>query len=106
MIHWRRTHQIAPGMQAEAIALAKDWAAFWKEAAGVDLNISIVMTGTLGVGCASGDFESMGAFEAARAKMEASPKAQAFFKKFEQSERDGTSAFIPNTEHEEFWRDV
>ena len=106
MIHFLRTHTMAPGRQADAIALANHWAAIWKEEARIDLNVSIVMTGTLGVGCASGDFESMGAFEAAGAKMQASPKAQAFYKNVQQSERDSTSAFISNTEHEEFWRDA
>jgi hypothetical protein len=48
----------------------------------------------------------MAAFEAALAKMLASPKAQAFYKKFQQTERDGTCAYIPNTVHEEFWRDA
>ena len=97
---------MAPGRQSDAIALAKDWAAVWKEAAGVDLRISIVMTGTLGVGCASGDFESMGAFEAARGKVQATPKQQALQKNVQQMERDGTCPFIPNTVHEEFWRDA
>jgi len=106
MIHYRRTHPMAPGRQADAIALVKDWAAIWKESAGVDLRISIVMTGTLGVGCASGDFESMGAFEAARGKVQATPKQQALQKNFQQMERDGTCPFIPNTVHEEFWRDA
>ena len=102
MIQYRRTHPMAPGRQADAIALAKDWAAVWKEAAGVDLRISIVMTGTLGVGCVSGDFESMGAFEEARAKVDASPESKAFLKKYD----DGIMRFIPNTVHEEFWRDA
>lgn len=97
---------MAPGRQADALALAEHWAAIWKEAAKLDLTVSIVMTGTLGVGCASGDFESMGAFEAAGGKMQASPKAQAFYKMAQQSERDSTSAFISNTEHEEFWPDA
>jgi len=72
----------------------------------VELRCSEVITGTLGRICASADFESMAAFEAALAKMLASPKAQAFYKKFQQTERDGTCAYIPNTVHEEFWRDA
>ena len=105
MIHFRHTHPISPGRRSDAVHLVHEWAALWKDA-GVDLRCSEVITGTLGRMCGSADFESMAAFEAALAKMLASPKAQAFYKKFQQSERDGTSAFISNTEHEEFWRDA
>ena len=105
MIHYRRTHPISPGRHTDAIALAKEWAALWKDA-GVDLQCSEVITGTLGRACVSADFETMAAFEAARTRMEASPKTQAFNEKFNKEARDGTAAFIPNTEHEEFWRDA
>ena len=105
MIHARRTVQIAPGRQAEMVGCLHEFGLIWKDA-GVDLRCSEVTTGTLGRMCGSADFENMAAFEAARAKIMASPKAQAFSKKFQQSERDGTSAFISNTEHEKFWRDV
>jgi len=105
MIHLRRTSQIAPGRRSDAVLLVHEWAALWKDA-GVDLRCSEVTTGTLGRMCGSADFESMAAFEAALANMLASPKAHAFSKKFQQSQRDGTSVFISNTEHEEFWRDA
>ena len=105
MIHYRRTHPISPGRHADGVLLAHEWAALWKDA-GVDLRCSEVITGTLGRMCGSADFESMAAFEAALAKMLASPKAQAFYKKFQQMERDRTCAYIPNTVHEEFWRDA
>ena len=105
MIHFRRTHPISPGRRSDAVLLVHEWAALWKDA-GVDLRCSEVITGTLGRMCGSADFESMAAFEAALAKMLASPKAQAFYKKFQQTERDGTCAYIPNTVHEEFWRDA
>ena len=77
MIHFRRTHPISPGRRSDAVLLAHEWVALWKDA-GVDLRVSEVITGTLGRLCGSADFESMGAFEAARTRMEASPKAQAF----------------------------
>ena len=105
MIHFRRTHPISPGRRSDAVLLVHEWAALWKDA-GVDLRVSEVITGTLGRMCGSADFESMGAFEVALAKMLASPKAQVFYEKFQQMERDGTCAYIPNTAHEEFWRDA
>ena len=105
MIHYRRTHPISPGRHADGVLLAHEWAALWKDA-GVELRVSEVITGTLGRVCGSADFESMGAFEAARTRMEASPKAQAFYNKFQKKARDGTAALIPNTAHDEFWRDA
>ena len=54
MIHFRKTVQIAPGRQADAVARAHEWVAIFKEAAGVDLRVSVVTTGTLGRLCISG----------------------------------------------------
>ena len=105
MIHFRRTHPISPGRRSDAVLLAHEYVALWKDV-GVDMRCSEVITGTLGRLCGSADFESMGAFEAARTRMEASPKAQAFAQKFQKMARDGTHALIPNTAHEEFWRDA
>ena len=106
MIHVRTTHQIAPGRQADIVARAHEWAAIFKEAAGVDLRVSVVTTGTLGRLCTSADFESMGAFEAASAKGFGSPKGLALGAKHGQEDRDGTSLFVPGTTHEEIWRDA
>ena len=106
MIHFRRTLQIAPGRQADAVARLHEWAAVWKEAAGVDLRISIVMTGTLGRFCYSSDYESMGAREAAVAKTEAHPDGIALRAKVSQEQRDGTNPFVPGSIHDEFWRDA
>ena len=104
MIHHRRTVQIAPGRQADAVARAHEWVAIWKEAASVDLRVSVVTTGTLGRMCFSEDYESMGAVEALWAKGFGSPKALALMAKEDQEDRDGTSMFVPNTVHDEFWR--
>ena len=106
MIHYRRTKQIAPGRQADAVARAHEWVAIWKEAAGIDIRVSVVTTGTLGRLCWSSDYESMGAREAAEAKAYGSPKGKALWAKMQQEVRDGTSPFVPNTAHEEFWRDA
>ena len=106
MIHYRRTKQIAPGRQADAVARAHEWVAIWKEAAGIDIRISVVTTGTLGRICFSADFESMGAQEAAEAKAYGSPKGKALGAKSGQEERDGTSQFVPGTWHDEYWRDA
>ncbi|MEI8222004.1 MAG: hypothetical protein WCH91_15340 [bacterium] len=105
MIHYRRTHPISPGRHSDGVLLAHEWVALWKDV-GVDMRCSEVITGTLGRLCVSADFESMGALEAARTRMEASPKAQAFAQKFQKMARDGTAALIPNTAHEEIWRDA
>ena len=104
MIHFRTTLQIAPGRQADAVARAHEWVAIFKEAAGVTLGISVVTTGTLGRLCVSTDYESMSAWEALRAKGFGSPKALALGAKHSQEDRDGTSAFVPGTRHDEFWR--
>ena len=81
MIHWRRTHLIAPGRQADAVARAHEWVSIAKAAHGVDVRVSVVTTGTLGRLCWSADFESMGAREAAGAKAEAHPDWIALFAK-------------------------
>ena len=104
MIHFRRTLQIAPGRQADAVARIHEWFAIYKEAAGIQGHVSVVATGTLGRLCVSADFESMGAQEAADAKAEAHPDWIALGAKSEQEDRDGTSAFVPNNAHDEIWR--
>ena len=104
MIHIRHTLQIAPGRQADAVARMHEWVAIFKEAAGVDVRVSVVTTGTLGRLCTSEDYESMGAVEALWAKGFGSPKAQALGAKQGQEERDGTSPWVPGTFHDEYWR--
>ena len=106
MIHWRRTVQIAPGRQADAVARAHEWAAIHKKATGIDLRVSVVTTGTLGKLCFSVDHESMGASEAAGANVNAHPDRIALYAKETQEYRDGTSPFVSNTAHQEFWRDA
>ena len=105
MIHLRRTLQIAPGRQADAVARAHEWVPIHK-AFGVDVRVSVATTGTLGRLCTSEDYESMGAFEAAIAKGFGSPKGLALMAKVNQEVRDGTNRFVPNTHHDEFWRDA
>ena len=106
MIHFRKTLQIAPGWQADAVARAHEWAAIFKEAAGVDLRVSVVTTGTLGRLCYSVDHESMGASEAAGAKAYGSPKGKALWEKTMQEYRDCTNRFVHGTAHVEIWRDA
>ena len=106
MIHHRRTVQIAPGRQADAVARAHEWVSIAKAAHGVDVRVSVVTTGTLGRLCWSADFESMGAREAAGAKAEAHPDWIALWAKAMQEYRDGTSMFVSGTMHDEYWRDA
>ena len=106
MIHYRRTLQIAPGRQADAVARAHEWVSIWKEAAGVDVRVSVVTTGTLGRLCMSADFESMGTHEVIAAKANARPDSIALWAKVYQEYRDGTSPFVSNTAHNEYWRDA
>ena len=106
MIHFRRTIQIAPGRQADAVARAHEWVSIAKAAHGVDVRVSVVTTGTLGRLCFSADYESMGAREAAGAKAEAHPDWKALWAKAQQELRDGTGVFVPNTGHDEYWRDA
>ena len=106
MLHFRRPQQISPGRQADAVARAHEWVAIFKEAAGIDVLVSVVTTGTLGRMCVSADFESMGAREAIDAKGFGSPKGLALLAKASQEERDGTFLFVPGSIHDEFWRDA
>ena len=106
MIHHRRTVQIAPGRQADAVARAHEWVAIHVKATGVDVRVSVVTTGTLGRLCWSRDLESMGAHEVIGAKAVAHPDWIALMAKADQEVRDGTSAFVPNTMHDEYWRDA
>ena len=101
MIHWRRTHPMAPGRQAQAVEMVKEWASIFKEQTGVDVRISVVITGTLGVACMSADCESIGAWEAARAKASDSSQMMAFGKKHAPEMQD---TWVWNTEREEIWR--
>jgi hypothetical protein len=48
----------------------------------------------------------MGADEAAEAKAEAHPDWIAHSAKINQTVRDGTTPFVPNTAHDEYWRDA
>ena len=104
MIHFRRTIQIAPGRQADAVARAHEAVAIYKKASGVTIRVSVVTTGTLGRLCYSVDWESMGAKEASDAKWLAHPDWIAFDAKGQKQTRDGTNPFVPNTMHDEFWR--
>ena len=104
MIHFRRTVQIAPGRQADAVARMHEFLEIYKKATGIQGHVSVVTNGTLGRLCISGDFESMGAREAADAKWQAAPGTQARSAKHAQEDRDGTSPFVPNTGHDEIWR--
>ena len=104
MIHFRRTLQIAPGRQADAVARAHEWVKTYKDSTGIDIRVSVVTTGTLGRLCFSVDWESMGAREASDAKWQASPATQALGAKQNQEERDGTAPYVPNTWHDEYWR--
>ena len=106
MIHHRRTVQIAPGRQADAVARAHEWVSIAKAATGVDVRVSVVTTGTLGRLCWSADYESMGASEVIGAKANAHPDWIALQAKANQEMRDGTNPFVPNTHHDEFWRDA
>ena len=106
MIHVRRTVQIAPGRQADAAARTHEWVAIFKEAPGVTGRAAGVTTGTLGRLCLSSDYEDMGAREEVSKKGFGSPKGQALMAKTQAEYRDGTSSWVPNTLHDEFWRDA
>ena len=106
MIHFRRTLQIAPGRQADAVASAHEDVALWKEVTGHTFRVSVVTTGTLGRFCYSADYESMVAMEVIVAKAQAHPDWIAHSAKSDQAVRDGTSVFVPKTAHDEFWRDA
>ena len=106
MIHFRRTIQSAPGRQSDAVARAHEWVAIYKKATGIDIRVSVVTTGTLGRLCWSSDYESMGAREAADAKALAHPDWKALWAKAMQEYREGTNPFVPNTMHDEYWRDA
>ena len=95
-----------PGRQADAIARGHEAVALWKEITGHTFRVSVVTTGTLGRFCYSADYESMGAWEAAVAKVNAHPDWIAHNSKWDPAMRDGTNPFVPNTVHDEYWRDA
>ena len=104
MIHVRRTHQISPGRQADAVSRMHEWVAIFKEAAGIVIRVSVVTTGTLGRICSCEDVDGLAAKEAADTKAFGSPKGKALITKSDQDERDGTASFVPGTANDEFWR--
>jgi len=106
MIHFRRTIQIAPGRQADAVARAHEWVSIYTQATGIDIRVSVVTTGTLGRICLSADFESMSAADLADAKANAHPDWKALGVKQSQEAQHGTQPFVPNTAHDEYWRDA
>ena len=106
MIHLRRTVQIAPGRQADAVARAHEWAKTYKDSTGIHIRVSVVTTGTLGKLCLSVDFESMGARQASDAKWQASPATQALGARQGQEVRAGTCAQLTETFYDEIWRDA
>ena len=105
MIHHRQTVQIAPGRQADAIARAREIDKTWTDH-GIEQRTTLVLTGTLGRLCWSWEWESMAAREAGVAKVFADPHMIAIMAKASQEARDGTSPFVPNTMHDEYWRDA
>ena len=106
MIHFRRTVQIAPGRQADAVARAHEWVSIAKAASGVEYRVSVVTTGTLGRLCWSADYESMGASEVIGAKSNAHPDWIALGAKQNQEVRAGTCAQLTETFYDEIWRDA
>ena len=106
MIHVRRTHQISPGRQADAIALGHEWQEMFKETTGMEARVSIVITGTLGRICGSWDAESVGAWEATWDTFWASPKGKAFWERAEAMDLAGNNPLVPGTHHDEIWRDA
>ena len=106
MIHLRKTVQIAPGRQADAVARAHEAVAIYKKASGITIRVSVVTTGTLGRLCYSVDWESMGAREASDAKWLAHPDWIALGAKQNQEVRAGTCAQLTETFYDEIWRDA
>ena len=106
MIHWRRTIQIAPRRQADAIASAHEQSDPVKVISGAGQRVWVVISGTLGRLCISHAFESMAALEASVAKVDADPRWIAMRSRIHQQQREGVAVFVPNTHHDEFWRDA
>ena len=106
MIQYRRTLQISPGRQSDAIDFGREYTSTYQQVTGVHVRLTVVTTGSLGTICHSADYDSMSAWEALRAKGFGSPKALALGAKHSQEDRDGTSPFVPNTMHDEYWRDA
>ena len=106
MIQYRRTFQISPGRQSDAIDFMREFASDYEHVTGVHVRMTVVTTGTLGRICHSADYDSMSAWEAAETKMWADPKGVELSRRFRLHQGDGTSPFVPNTWHDEFWRDA
>ena len=106
MTNRRRTLLIAPGRQADAITWAHQNASLRKDLTWVDVRVSVVTTGTLGRLCFSSDYDNMAAREAAEAKVAADPRWIALGQETQKLIRDGTSPVVPNSIHDEYWRDA
>ena len=106
MIHWRRTLQINPGRQSDAIDFGLEVTSAYQQVTGVHARLTVVTTGSLGTICHSADYDSMSAWEAAETRMWADPKGIELSRRFDLHQGDGTSPFVPGTMHDEYWRDA
>ena len=106
MIQYRRTFQISPGRQSDAIDFGREFTSAYQQVTGVHVRLTVVTTGSLGRICHSADYDSMSAWEAAETRMWADPKGVELSRRFRLHQGDGTSPFVPGTMHDEFWRDA
>ena len=99
MIAFYRSATFLPGKLTNAVAFAKEVAAYAKDVTGVDVSVAMPVGGNpMRIGWAA-RYEDLGAFETAMGKLMADPKYLELISKAGES-------FVPGSAHDEIWRAV
>ena len=99
MITLHRCASIFPGKLTNALALAKQVAAYVKDVTGIDVSVAMPVGGNpMRIGWAA-RYENLGAFEAAMGKLMADPTY------LEMVAKAGES-FIAGSTHDQIWRTI
>jgi hypothetical protein len=97
MIIFSRTANIAPGKPA--ITWSREVAAYMKQKTGVQMRITMPVSGNPWRICFLGEFENLTAVDALQAKLRGDPKYRELLAK-------GSDYFIAGSITDEFWRTV
>ena len=99
MITYHRTLCTTPGTFPAAVANGKEFCALAKDVTGVDVSLSTQVGGPVGYLRWSATYDNLAAFEAALAKLIASPRYWELVNK-------GAPNIVPDSARDEIWRTV
>lgn len=99
MISFYRNAVIAPGKTPQALAFAKEIAAYVKKSTGQELHVGVPIGGNPSRVGWSTSYESLAALEAQQTKMTADPKYWELVNK-------SADLFVAGSLHDEMWRTV